>query len=295
MNPHHRDVLIGLTAVLTVLALSIILMLFGEIRFASTWTLTLNAPDAAGLAPGSIVQLNGVPVGSVRSVENTKEGPWQVRIITNIDEGVVVADTVQPLVTARLLGGNAGLYLETMPGAGASLPVDGTAVLEGPLPSMAMRDLNRQLDRRLDPALASLEALTTPWAAVGKGLSQWLDDDELQQGAKDLLHLGIASLDRSVEAMERFTQLTRNLDSRTDELSNQAMAAARQLTEALDQSTRIFAVILEGEGTIGQMIRNPDLYRSLTSTSKELDRLTRAMRLLVDQIREEGVGPLFAP
>ena len=295
MNPHHRDVLIGLTAVLAVLALSIILMLFGEIRFSSSWTLTLNAPDAAGLAPGSIVQLNGVPAGSVRSVESVPDGPWQVRIIASIDEGVAISDDVQALVSARLLGGNAGLYLETMPGGGPTLAIDGTATLQGPLQSVAMRDLNRQLDARLEPVLASLDALTGPWSAVGDGLSKWLDDGELQQGAKDLLHLGIASLDRTVDAMEVFGQFTRHLDTRTEELSAQAMSAARQLSEALDQSTRVFAVMLEGEGTVGQLIRNPDLYRSLTSTSKELDRLTRAMRLLVDQVREEGVGPLFSP
>lgn len=295
MTAHTRDALIGLTAVVAVISLAAILMLFGELDLRSTWKLTILAPNSAGLGEGSVVSLNGVPVGSVQTIENIIDDQWQVRIESAIAANVQIADNVQALVTSPLIGGSAGLHLETSPGLGAMLPVDGTAELASQLPSVVMRDLTEAVDLRLNPILASMAQLTGPWTAVGRNLNDWLDDTELKTGVEDVLHLAVASLDRTVEAMERFTQLSESLDASTSTLSAEAMAAARQLTEALDQSTRLFTSLRKGEGTVGQLLLNPDLYRSLKSTAKELDRLTKSLRLLVEQVREEGLAPLLSP
>lgn len=295
MTPRNRDALIGLTAVLATVSLAAMLVLFGELKFTSTWVLTLHASSTSGVGEGSIVRLNGVPVGSVTAIESINEGPWQVRITAGINEGVVIPRTVVPLVTSRLMGGAAGLYLETTPGATDFLPVDGSALLEGPLPSMAMRELTRQLDARLNPVLASIDDLTTPWIALGTGLQAIVEDPEIKDSAKNMLHLAVASLDRTVEAMERFAELAKHLDAETGALSNEAMRAARQLTETLNQTTQLVQSVREGKGTLGQLAVNPDVYNSLASTAKELDRLSRSMRLLIDQVREEGAGSLLAP
>mgnify|MGYP006970178791 FL=1 len=50
-----------------------------------------------------------------------------------------------------------------------------------------------------------------------------------------------------------------------------------------------------GEGTAGQFLTNPDLYNNLDETAKQLGRLSESMKLMVEQIREEGVGPLISP
>ena len=70
MTDRTRDALIGLTAILAMVSLAAILMLFGELNLRSSWQLTILSPSAAGLGPGSIVSLNGVPVGSVSHIEN---------------------------------------------------------------------------------------------------------------------------------------------------------------------------------------------------------------------------------
>ena len=295
MTPHHRDALIGLTAVVAALALAALLLLFGAWQFGSTWVLTVQAPATGGVGEGSIVRLNGVPVGTVTTVESIREGPWQVRMTAAIDLDVVIPDTAAALVAAGPLGKAADLYLESTPGATGVLPVDGSAVLEGPLPSMAMRAMTRELDARLQPVLASIDALTTPWIALGTGLQAFIEDPEVTGSAKNLLHLAVASLDRTVEAMERFSELAVHLDREADALSEEALRAARQLTEALDQTTQLVQSIREGKGTLGQLVVNPDVYNSLSSTAKELDRLSRSLRLLIDQVREEGAGSLIAP
>ena len=49
----------------------------------------------------------------------------------------------------------------------------------------------------------------------------------------------------------------------------------------------------QGEGTIGEMMKNPDLYRNLEAASGRLEQVLIDIQLLVEQVREEGVGPLF--
>ncbi len=295
MSPLRRDAMLGLTAIITLVALAAILMLFGELSLRKTWQLTVLAPHTAGIGQGSLVSLNGVPVGTVDHIETINDGPWQVRIIAHLHDGVLVSTTVEPLVTAKLLGGNAGLYLETSPGGSGHLPTDGSAILEAELISMTQRDLEAAIDERIGPVLTTINSVAGTWTAVGVGLNQWLSDPELKASTKDVLHLAVASLDRTVETMERFATLASNVDQRAGELSAEAMTAARQLTEMLHTSSQLIEDLRSGEGTAGQLVSNPDLYNSLESTAKELDRLSRAMRLLVEQVREEGLGPMLSP
>jgi len=295
MTDRTRDALIGLTAILAMVSLAAILMLFGELNLRSSWQLTILSPSAAGLGAGSVVSLNGVPVGSVSHIKNIVDDQWQVRITASINSGTLIADNAQAMVSSTLIGSSSGLYLETAPGATGTLPVDGSAQLAGPLQSLAMRDLGQAIDERLVPVLSSIAILAGPWTAVGENLNDWLDDPELKTGAKDVLHLAVASLDRTVEAMERFAALSTSIDASATALSTEVMASARQLTEMLTESTSVLTTLREGKGTAGQLLSNPDLYRSLESTAKELDRLTKSLRLLVEQVREEGLTPLLSP
>ncbi|MCH2135643.1 MAG: MlaD family protein [Phycisphaerales bacterium] len=291
MNPHARDALIGLTAVLAAIALGAMMLLFGELDFSARWTLKLEAPNTGGLGVGSPVRLNGVPVGAVTDVQTINEGPWQVRITAAIDESVTVSNTVQATIAARLIGGNAGLSLDTTPGGSGVLPTDGSALLQGPLKSSTMQ----ALDERLGPVLATMTELGTTWTTLGGTMQGWLDDPQLQRDSRDLLHLAIASLEGTVEAMERFGSLAASLETQAGAVGDEALAAARELTTTLDQTTRLISSIRSGDGTLGQLATNPDAYNALESTAKELDRMARSLRLLIDQIREEGASSLFAP
>ena len=45
----------------------------------------------------------------------------------------------------------------------------------------------------------------------------------------------------------------------------------------------------EGEGTVGQLMSNPDLYRSLEEAARRLDRTLEQLELLLQKIRDEGL------
>jgi ribosome-associated translation inhibitor RaiA len=45
----------------------------------------------------------------------------------------------------------------------------------------------------------------------------------------------------------------------------------------------------QGQGTLGQLATNPDLYRSLDAAAAKLERTLEEARLLVEKFRTEGV------
>lgn len=325
MSDRSRDALIGACAILSVVSLIVLLGLFGEIDTTQTWRLSLLAPDTAGITDSSRVSLDGVPIGSVESVALDPNGTWPVRINVRIDVGVVVPADVTPLTTASLLTGAANLYLESPTNrTGEILPVDGTAVLAGTIRSSTVRNLTKAIDERVGPTLVAINELGEAWAPVGRGLSEllgpaapgesatlpgvvqraddvlaaaasWLDDPQLRAEAGEVLHMALAAVDRAVTAIESFDVLVTNLDTHSATVSEQVASAGRALSDALHQASSIMTTLREGEGTAGQLLTNADLYNNLDETAKQLGRLSESMKLMVEQIREEGVGPLLSP
>ncbi|MDP7069874.1 MAG: MlaD family protein [Phycisphaerales bacterium] len=325
MSQRSRDTLIGIAAIAAVVSMILLLQLFGEIDTVETWRLTLRAPSTSGITDSSRVTLDGVPIGSIESVESVPTGPWPVRITAAIDEEVEIPVGVTTLTSVSLLTGSANLYLESPANrTGRMIPTDGSAELTGQISPAALRDITAAIDERLGPPLMAINKLGEAWAPVGDGLASllgtgderseggipgviaradavlasaqsWLDDPELRRDASELMHMALASVDRAVSTLESLGGLVENLDTRSETVTTEIAGAGRALAETLHQASGIMTRIQEGEGTTGQLVTNPDLYNRLTETAKQLDRLTESLRLLVEQVREEGVGPLISP
>ncbi len=325
MNDAKRDGLIGVCAIAAVVSFIVLLQLFGHFDDSDRWNLTILAPATAGIGDSSTVQLDGVTIGSIDRIEPVPAGPWAVRIVASIDEDVSIPQGVTPLTVMSLLKGSANLYLESPTNrTGATLPKDGTAELTGTIRSTAMREVTAVLDEQVGPALTAIADFGRRWAPVGDGLSamlgegdapddatirsvvaradqvllgaqSWLEDPQLREGAGEIMHMALASLDRAVTALESFDAMTRTIDQEAAEVSHEVAAAGRALADALHQASGIMESVRTGEGTAGQLLTNPDLYHKLEQTAVQLERLAESMRLMVEQIREEGVGPLLAP
>jgi len=325
MNEAKRDGLIGVCAIAAVVSIIVLLQLFGEIDTSDRWELTVLAPATAGIGDSSTVQLDGVTVGGIERVEPVASGPWAVRIVAAIDEDVSIPMGVTPLTVMSLLTGSANLYLESPADrTGATLPKDGTAELTGPIRSTAMRDITTILDEQVGPALGAITDLGNRWAPVGDGLAamlgeselngqaaipavvaradrvlaaaqSWLEDPQLRADAGEIMHMALASLDRAVTALESFDEMASTIDRETTDVAGEVAAAGRALADALHHASGIMQSMQRGEGTAGQLLTNPDLYNRLEQTAVQLERLSESMRLMVEQIREEGVGPLLAP
>ena len=82
---------------------------------------------------------------------------------------------------------------------------------------------------------------------------------------------------------------TTRLGDRTDETLTRLNAAVVTLDEVAGEARELTARINRGEGTLGQLATNADLYRSLDASIKQLQQLLRDGQLLIEKFRDEGV------
>ena len=61
----------------------------------------------------------------------------------------------------------------------------------------------------------------------------------------------------------------------------------------LERIGQLSTLASEGDGTVGLLLRNPDLYNSLADSAKRLEATLRKVELLLEKIREEGLGVSF--
>ncbi len=87
-----------------------------------------------------------------------------------------------------------------------------------------------------------------------------------------------AIADPASEAVRHYDDLAQEL-IRTAEQSSAVMLSLNQAARRIEQ----------GEGTIGQLVNNPELYDNLVEATHQLGELIREMRPLVRQWREEGI------
>ncbi|GJQ29291.1 MAG: hypothetical protein HBSAPP03_11750 [Phycisphaerae bacterium] len=142
---------------------------------------------------------------------------------------------------------------------------------------------------RLDRALASADT--------------WLRDEQIRSGVKDILaRAGVVLGDMqsfltawtetadSVDlAAQHLDQAAGEISVKTNELAAQAMQTLRRVDAAAAELGKSIEAANKGEGTVGQLLTNPDLYKSLTGSAQRLERVLVELQLLVEQMKAEGV------
>ena len=311
MKDSQRDFLIGLCAMVATAALITLLSLFGELP-KSGWSFTVMTSDAVGLRKDSQITINGVMAGQVSSVQLVADPEYPVELTLNIEEGVQIPRNVRFLVNGSLLGNSGALALVTT-GWSPDMPMieSGDIIREDRIASVMMTELGQEIDRRMGGLFESFttigeqitillnddatddRTLTSVLRNANQLLQStnaWVDSESLRENAEQFLKRMPAMADRAIGGLESVTTLARKLDQRSDELGLEMAETARQLRQFMDASTRLLDSMRDGDGTIGQLVKNPVLYNSMEAATSRLDQLLLDIQLMVEQIREEGAG-----
>lgn len=91
-----------------------------------------------------------------------------------------------------------------------------------------------------------------------------------------------ARAERNLANMEDFTA---PLGERGEEISQNLASTIRNVDQLLSNLVQLSEAIGSREGTLGQLIHNPDLYERLEKTAKELEAATRKVRPILDDVR----------
>jgi phospholipid/cholesterol/gamma-HCH transport system substrate-binding protein len=203
-----------------------------------------------------------------------------------------------------------------------------TKLVEEPLTRLAnsmgnVEDLTRTYQRVGDNLNDLLEPRTPEQIAQGKSpnlrstldradraitsAQLWLDDDQLRTDARETIARAKNLADELTRLSQAWTSTAKSADeslgtiaTNAQELTTRASTALEQLTAKADatltsansaatQIEQVAGRMNRGEGTLGQLSTNPDLYRSLTDAVQRLDRALVDLDALLVQFRTEGI------
>ncbi|MEM8758371.1 MAG: MlaD family protein [Planctomycetota bacterium] len=313
MSTVRRDLFIGITALGGLVVLAWMLLRFGELAgVGQTFdTIVLRVESARGVSSVSPVSFNGVRVGDVTSIELADDGSGDALIALRVREGIGLPAEFDVFLDASFVG-EAVLDLVAVPDAAANAIEGDGEVYPVEITSLA-GNLTSNLAKRLaafDRATASIEELAETYTDVGRRLSAVIDSDESDAGdlrslleradrvvtrseawvAEDgLLEDVRGSVARFDEVAQRVADEAGAFAARSSRSLDRADAAIVTADEAVSELRTIAARINRGEGTLGQLATNPDLYNSMTAAIQQFQSLITEARLLVEKFRDEGI------
>ena len=330
MTTNSKHVLLGLTSIFAVSGAVGLLVLFGELEslVRGSYQVTLDCPNAAGLRSGSGIELNGVPIGTVKEILNTSDPDYPVRIIVKIDEDVRIPLDAVPVAMASLLGGSATLMFDAVGGSASMLPTDGRATMRGPIQSGLMREFSGAFDSRMQPLIEGLEDfrelarnlndlvkpidpdqpgdarnIRTAVVSLNKVLDDvaealvmaqaWLGDEQFRGDAGVAVRNANVLIEQATETMVQFADLAGRIQKDSASVSRHLAPVLDELSSTLEEVHGLIGRASEGRGTIAQLLNNPDLYVSLNDAAIRLERTLRDVQLLVEKIQGDGLPAIW--
>lgn len=334
MRERVRNVMVGICTIGALAGGSALLFLFGEIEpfLAERWSMKVAFNEAGGLRKGSLVTLNGVPIGAVDRVEIWGDRDHPVLITVAIDDGVLIPDPSTPSVQASLLGSGARLeFSATLPLAAPPkhYPKVSDTPLRGEVMSLESR-IASQLDERITPIAVAFEEVgtlarnlntlvaptadgappnpeslresirrlnTTLEQAEGAIASAriWLEDEQLRTDMRDTAS-GASELMRDAAiTANKIGTLADSLAADASELRANALPVLSRAEASLEEFNRLLLAVRTGKGTAGLLVNDPALYDGLTDAAQRLDEALAKLNLLLDKVRAEGIDVELFP
>ena len=254
----------------------------GGFRFGGRDHLEVHFPRVGGLEEGAAVRLHGVPVGIVKEIE-LGEKTNDVAVKMELDEGT--RKRLHQGSSARIttVGFLAELYVELDGGDPSRSPIqhDGevrTALIADP--AMLMNDVQATADT----VQILLTSLTTTVRGIERG------EGTLGRLARDeRLYENLATLTRDASV------LTRDMNASQSQISSRLVS----LTSSLDSLT---TAMQHGDGTMGKLVRSPELYNHLASSTARLDSILAVVesgkgtfgRMMADTLLYDDTAALMA-
>lgn len=297
MTERSRNIMVGLTAIGGLLALAILLLLFGYVPAALSPGYMVNARmlDSQGVSDSSRVSLYGIDVGKVETVTLLDYPDRGVMLKLRIREGIKLPVGTRLSISTPLLGGTPAVSLDTSKAesdnSGAFLPLDGSGELladteTGSLESRMGKELRAALESASNDLVGKIEALSSEWTAVGQNINQLvtprLPEDVDSGKAQGNLASAVARIDdrvrelsTSLEALNKWAS-----DEKMREDVRVTMANARSLTTKMDTSLdNINKVTATADKSIDKLATR------FTASADDLSATILSMQKTLDEIR----------
>ncbi|MES2617104.1 MAG: MlaD family protein [Bacteroidota bacterium] len=252
--------------------------------FSRSYTLNAILTDVTDISTSTPVLFNGYKVGNVTDIEfNNKESNFKVSFDITEDIDIPVNSRVK--VVGALLGGKSILLLksdakENLPFGSTLTTVADTSLTESiglvvkPL-TIKINSIVNSLDSllahgELNASIASLNASLKSFTRTSDNASLML---EKSMPKLDAILSNVESISLNLKNNnEKITLIVSNLKTTTDNLAAAKIKeAVDKANEALAEVSAIMMKINKGEGTLGLLVNDKELYNNLNKTAIDLD------------------------
>ncbi len=155
---------------------------------------------------------------------------------------------------------------------------------------VAVRDLAAVDAGRASPnlytALARADKRLQELAETTRKLNALIGDEQMIENLR-------ATVANARQFTENATELTENAGDQLQALTKRYIAVADELGQSLDSLNLLLAQARTGQGTLGKLMQDPELYNAFTDAAYQLNDALKEARLLIQKWKAEGLPVQF--
>ena len=253
---------------------------------------TLHAvyDHVGGLQSGTAVSLNGFSVGTIDDITFLDESGKLMVSFTLTTDLPIPADSKAELYDTSVLGGK-GLQI-VLGTPGSAIAQNGDTLI-----SMVKMGMTDRITELMEPLEAKVNSAIVETDLLMKNLNQLLDTDSqalLRETLKNFSETStslkvisqnvsenLAANEKALGTiLENTAELTENLSTVSQTLNEADLKGLiTDLNASISATKEILEGIKNGDGSVGQIFTNQELYSSLTSNLNQLEWLLQDLRL----------------
>ncbi len=258
--------------------------------FDDSKTLHAVYKNVGGLQAGTQVSINGLNVGAVYGIKfKDSSGDLLVTFTVNNDFAFSVNSKAE-LYDTGIIGGKGIQIIPAFDGAPMARP--GDTLLSSTKPGLTelLQTSLTPLQQKIEGAVSNADSLMMNVNDVLdararkdlresiSGLSKLMNS---LQGSADILNSLLKNNKENLDSsLTNFKKLTENFAKLSDSINNAGLGRTlASLESTVANLDNLMARIEKGDGTLGKLMHNEELYDNLNSASKELDLLLQDFRL----------------
>lgn len=287
-SEHTAEVQVGLLVLLSLVVLvGGVMWLTGTDFQRDAYRFFAVTPQAEQISDGTRVFVRGVDVGSVRSVGlRDDEVVLQLQVRSDVSLPVDSRAVIRP---SGFLGTQ---MVQLVPGRAEERIAPGDTISAGAAPDLSTlaASLSDQVEEVLGRTRMLLADTTVEALHVGAShLSGTLREvHELVEAERATISSLVRSLDRATDQLADATEgpELREAVQRLDSLTLRLNRAATGLDASSESLASILAKTDAGEGSLGRMVNDEELYERMSAAAENLQSATEEMALLARDMRD---------
>jgi ABC-type transporter Mla subunit MlaD len=293
MKEVTRNLLVGLFVVVSLGALAILMVWFGETPTwlrTSEWELRItDVHELGGIGDGSPVNLTGVEIGRVKRLEfvDTTSPDQGVDIVASIKKDYYVPSGATARVYGATLGfGSGRVEIIVEPGMkSVSLPKDGTAEMPGEMRSVIGELISKDMVSSLERTVTHIGNLTAEWTPVGTNLATLLEHRSVESTSEPGAQQRGVTPNLST-VIERLDRLANNINTilGDEDLQEDVKGV---VTDLKDSSNELKGLIEFWRAETGEIAENVDagIERTTGNLDKAFENLNQVLEQLGESVR----------